>query len=75
MLDRLESLDDQIWNGHSRVFEDVTHVVGGLGIGLLVGAPPSTAKRPLGFALLVVSTILHLYALATAQQRRSRFGR
>jgi hypothetical protein len=75
MLDQLEALDEQFWRGHSRVFEDVTSILCGLGIGLRLGAPPNTTKHRLGFVPLALCCMLHLYALATAQKRRSLFGR
>lgn len=67
MLDRPNSLQDLYWSGHSRLFEDTTHVIGGIGIGLVVGSKDRASNRRYGWIFLVVSAALHLYALVTAK--------
>lgn len=68
MLEHLNSLQDRYWSGHSRVFEDATHVIGGVGIGLLAASKDSGTNRRIGFVFLVVSAALHLYAMMTARE-------
>jgi hypothetical protein len=66
MLRQLDELDRQVWDGR-HMLEDVTHVLGGIGVGLLVYSRVARWARPLGFALLGLSALLHLYALVVTQ--------
>lgn len=75
MLERIVRRNDEIWAGHGRVFEDATHVVGGIGIGLLMCSSLGGSSRRLGFAMVAISAALHGYAFATAQRTVSFFGR
>ncbi len=75
MLEDFVRSNDRIWAGHSRTFEDVTHTVGGIGIGLLLCPALRGSNRGAGFGLIALSAALHLYAYATARQRISFFGR
>jgi len=70
------ALSDRIWEGHSRAFEDLTHVVAGVGMGLIACSGVGGDKRPAGFALVMLAAALHLYAFLTARPRRpaSPFG-
>ncbi len=67
MLERINALQDQYWGSHSRLFSNVTHVIGGIGIGLLAASKNRAANRRYGRMFLVVSAALHLYAFVTAQ--------
>jgi hypothetical protein len=67
MLERINSLQDRYWGSHSRLFENVTHVIGGVGIGLLAASKNRAANRRYGRMFLVVSAAMHLYAFVTAQ--------
>jgi hypothetical protein len=62
MLKRIEQMNRDIWSGHSRLLQDVTHVVGGIGLGMLLSPRSLDQGRPLGMSLVVLSTVLHLYA-------------
>ena len=66
MLEQIEKADRQMWEGHSRVLEDVTHMLGGVGLGLLAYSALRKNARPVGYALMGLSVLLHLYALTTA---------
>ncbi|MGH2461147.1 MAG: hypothetical protein ACRDIY_20000 [Chloroflexota bacterium] len=74
MLEKIARRDNEIWAGHSRIFEDATHVVGGAGIGLLMCQALSGRSREVGFALIGISAALHVYAFVTAQPTASVFG-
>jgi hypothetical protein len=62
MLQDIEARNREVWQGHSRSFEDVTHAIGGLGLGLLAYGYVRPNARPLGFFLLGLSTVLHVVA-------------
>ncbi len=66
MLARLEEADRQVWAGRSHVLEDVTHALGGAGVGLLVYSAVARWARPIGYVLIGLSFLLHLYAFVTA---------
>ena len=70
MRKRIERLNDDVWKGHSRVLQDVTHVIGGIGLGMLVSAASAGRGRPLGLSLVVLSTVLHVYAATVKPARR-----
>lgn len=65
MFNTLEELDRSVWDGR-HVLEDVTHVLGGVGVGLLVYSAVARWARPLGYALMGLSVLLHGYAFVTA---------
>lgn len=69
MLDELEKWDRQIWEKHSRVLEDVTHSIGGVGVGLMVYSSVARWARPLGYGLVAISLLFHLYALLAPQSK------
>ncbi len=71
MLTKLEELDRQVWEGR-RVLEDTTHVLGGAGVGLLIYSTVARWARPLGYALLGLSFLLHLYAFVAVQAKIER---
>ncbi len=58
----LNGLNEQVWEGHSHTFEDVTHLLGGVGFGLLLCSALRERNRPIGFALIGLATLLHVYA-------------
>jgi hypothetical protein len=31
---QLEQMNSDLWSGHSRILQDVTHVIGGIGVGM-----------------------------------------
>ncbi|MCL5959340.1 MAG: hypothetical protein M1358_08480 [Chloroflexi bacterium] len=69
MLNKLEEMDRQVWDAHPRMLEDVTHVLGGAGVGLLVYSAVARWARPIGYTLLGMSFFLHLYAFVAAQPK------
>jgi hypothetical protein len=62
MLERLEERNREVWSGHSTILEDVTHVVGGIGVGMLLYPTLARRAKSLGWAMLLVSTAMHFYA-------------
>jgi len=62
MLREIEQRNQEIWEGHSRMLEDVTHVMGGIGIGILLYPALRCQHKPLAYTLLLLSTALHCYA-------------
>lgn len=66
MLDRLEEMNRLIWEGHTRVLEDTTHVIGGIGLGLLAYPLAGERARPLAALMIGLSAALHLYAFVTS---------
>ncbi len=68
MLARLEEMDRQVWEGH-RLLEDITHVLGGAGVGLLIYSSVARWARPIGYILMGMSVLLHLYALMAMPMR------
>src|SRR5690606_34813234 len=48
VLERINSLEDRYWGSHSRLFENVTHVIGGVGIGLLAASKDRASNRRFG---------------------------
>jgi hypothetical protein len=48
--------------GHSRVLEDVTHVIGGIGLGMLLYPALRHRSKALAYILVLLSTALHFYA-------------
>ena len=67
MLRDIEEANRRVWEGHSHKFEDMTHVIGGIGFGLLMYSAVEKQARPLGVALVALSAALHLYAYATSR--------
>ncbi|MBI4492077.1 MAG: hypothetical protein HY690_04720 [Chloroflexi bacterium] len=49
---------------------EVAHALGGVGLGLLVYPGVARQARPLGYALLGLSALMHLYAFWTMAARR-----
>lgn len=74
MLERLERRNREIWEGHPRMLEDVTHVLGGIGLGLLLYPVLRGRIKVLGYACLLISTALHFYA-DTVKPARTPLGR
>ncbi len=69
MLKRIDKRNQALWRGHSSLLEDATHVLGGVGIGLLLqpavrGARKSGGGRTksVGWSLIAMSTAMHVYA-------------
>lgn len=62
MLGRLEARNREIWEGHPRMLEDITHVLGGIGLGLLLYPVLRRQSKLLAYSLVLISTGLHLYA-------------
>jgi hypothetical protein len=62
MLERIEQRTREIWEGHPRILEDVTHVIGGIGLGMLLYPVLRHQSKPLAFTLILLSAGLHVYA-------------
>ena len=62
MWKRVQALNEEVWEGHSHTFEDATHAIGGAGIGLLLCSALRDRRQSIGFALIALSALLHLYA-------------
>lgn len=75
MLAQLEALDRGVWQGHSHVLEDVAHTLGGLGLHLLVFPRMARQPRAVGYALIGLSALLHLYAYLTPGSSAGLAGR
>lgn len=62
MLNLLEQRNREIWKGHPTILEDLTHSLGGIGLGLLLY--PSTRKpfKAVGYSLVLAATAMHFYA-------------
>jgi hypothetical protein len=58
----VQALNEEVWEGHSHTFEDVTHLLGGVGLGMLLCTALRERRRLTGFALVLLSALLHLYA-------------
>ncbi len=69
MLDKLEEFDRQVWEKQPRVVEDMAHVLGGAGVGLLIYSNVARWARPVGYALMAVSLLGHVYALVAPQSK------
>ena len=69
MIEQVESAERSLWEGHTHVLEDVTHMVGGVGLGLLLYSSVPRDARNIGFVLVAASLLMHLYALMTARTR------
>ncbi len=69
MLERMERRNRAIWEGHYRVFEDVTHVIGGMGIALILSPLFRRQAKPIGFSLVALSGMLHAYAFMNRSGR------
>ena len=77
LMSPLEEMDRQVWERHSRVLEDVTHVLGGVGLGLLAYSAIARWARPIGAVFVGLSFLLHLYAFVTSRPAvgaRARIG-
>lgn len=62
MWERAVEINNRVWEDHSHTFEDATHVIGGAGIGLLLCSTLRDRQQSIGFALIALSALLHLYA-------------
>ena len=62
MPNLLEQRNREIWEGHSRILEDVTHTLGGIGLGLVLYPATRRSYKAIGYTLLLASTALHFYA-------------
>jgi hypothetical protein len=78
MMERIEERNRAVWDGHTHLFEDATHVIGGIGLGFLLGSSVGDRARAFGFGLLAASALLHVYAYMTSPagtaERMSRAG-
>jgi hypothetical protein len=72
---RINSLQGQYWSGCSTLYANVTHAIGGAGIGLLAASPDRAKNQRIGFVLLALSAALHLYAGVSPRRSRQRFLR
>jgi hypothetical protein len=70
MLRRLNQRNEAIWEGHPRVLEDLTHVIGGIGLGLLLYPIVRQRTKLIGYSMLLMSTALHFYADTVKPPRR-----
>jgi hypothetical protein len=77
MMARFEDRNRAIWEGHTFLFQDFTHTLGGFGLGFLLSSAAGERARTLGFAFLGLSALLHVYAFITspAQSRRTPIAR
>jgi hypothetical protein len=75
MFERLERRNREVWEGHSRILEDVTHVIGGIGVGLLLYPILRRQAKPLAWSLLLLSTALHAYADTVEPSGKTRARR
>jgi hypothetical protein len=66
MMERIETRNRAVWEGHTRLFEDATHVIGGVGLGFLLCSSAGDRARWFGFGLLAMSVLLHVYAYVTS---------
>ena len=62
MLKRLDKRNQALWQGYPSVVEDVTHVVGGIGIGLLLQPALRARTKSIGWSMVALSTAMHIYA-------------
>lgn len=62
MLKRLEQRNREIWQGRSDVLQDVTHTIGGVGVGFLLYPVVRGRSKTIGWLLVILSAALHLYA-------------
>ncbi len=62
MLKRLDKRNQALWQGYSSLVEDVTHVVGGIGIGLLLQPALRSQTKSIGWSMVGLSTAVHIYA-------------
>lgn len=74
MFQRLEELDQRVW-GDKITLATTAHLLGGIGIGLLVNCAAARQARPIAYALLGLSTLAHLYAFLTARPARESIFR
>ena len=64
LMSPFEELNRRVW-GDQITLATTAHVVGGIGIGLLAFPMVRERARPLGYALLGISLLMHLYAFLT----------
>lgn len=69
MLEQVENAERSVWGSHTHLLEDTTHVVGGIGLGLLLYSVLPKEARNVGFGLLALSALGHVYALTTSRSR------
>jgi hypothetical protein len=65
-LERIEERNRAIWEGQTHLFEDVTHTIGGVGLGFLLCSALGERARMWGYALVGLSAVMHLYAWKTS---------
>lgn len=64
MMTSLDQLKHRVWDDR-HTFEDSAHVLGGIGVGLLIYPSVHRSARTLGWALVGLSSLMHLYAFLT----------
>jgi hypothetical protein len=62
MLKRIEQRNQEIWKGHSTILSDATHVIGGIGLGLLLYPVLERRAKSLGWMMTLISSAMHFYA-------------
>jgi hypothetical protein len=72
-VENLDHLNREIW-GDRRTFEDLVHVMGGFGLGLLFFPTSGTNARLIGQLALGLSIAAHLYAYFTKPAVPTRSG-
>ncbi len=72
MGQRVEQRNRKIWSGHPTILEDVTHVLSGIGLALLLYPLLEGKVKPVGWAMILVSTAIHLYADTNKGSRHSK---
>jgi uncharacterized membrane protein len=75
MLKQIERMNSGVWSGHSRLLQVLTHVIGGIGLGMLMSPRPYGDGKPLGYSLVLLSTALHVYAAAVKPPVETPAGR
>ncbi|UQA58561.1 hypothetical protein [Polyangium aurulentum] len=63
-LQGFEELNRRVW-GDKVVLGLTAHTLGGIGVGLLSAKRASKMQRRVGFGLIAISTLAHIYALMT----------
>lgn len=66
MLAKIDAWGHRVWDDR-HTLENTAHVIGGIGVGLLIYASVRRSARTLGWALVGLSSLLHLYAYLTSR--------
>jgi hypothetical protein len=77
MLKQMEQRNRELWSGHPTMLEDIAHVAGGIGLGLMFASLLTERQaRPTAWMLILASAGIHAYAdmvkPSGAMSRRSK---